>query len=286
MALSDVDGSVAAIVREADADRCARAGEPAPVWGNQLEVTLRHLLTTDPAGCLLGEAEGGPVGMAVAIRRDRFWGLAFLFVRPSHQGRGVGRELLAHSLHYAQHCETGMIMSSTDQRAMRRYALSGFRLTPTMRAIGSVDKNSLANHSGVRPGSLADLDIVETVDEGLRPGSRVPDVEFLLTTGAHIAVIDRAWTLGYVVYRDGSSPVFDGHPILLGAQSRPSAEALLSYALSMASVPVAIHWLTASHQWAIDVAIGAALRLEPFEPVFLRGREQAPSLWIGSGVFF
>ncbi len=65
---------------------------------------LEHLLRTDPEGAWLGERDdseagrGSVVAMGLAIRRECFWFLSFLFVAPDAQGRGVGRELLRRCL--------------------------------------------------------------------------------------------------------------------------------------------------------------------------------------------
>jgi GNAT superfamily N-acetyltransferase len=65
---------------------------------------LDHLLGTDPQGAWLAErgdsvvGGGAVVGMGLAVRRDRFWFLSFLFVLHEAQGRGVGRELLRRCL--------------------------------------------------------------------------------------------------------------------------------------------------------------------------------------------
>lgn len=54
-----------------------------------------HLLDQDPERCTVAEQRGRVLGFAAAFARGETWFLASLFVRPSDQARGVGRELLA-----------------------------------------------------------------------------------------------------------------------------------------------------------------------------------------------
>ena len=59
-----------------------------------LRPVLTHLLSTDPRGSL-GAFDGAePVAFGTTIRRDRFWFLSFLFVRPRWQGQGIGRAIV------------------------------------------------------------------------------------------------------------------------------------------------------------------------------------------------
>jgi GNAT superfamily N-acetyltransferase len=55
---------------------------------------LAHFLESDPGGGLLALDDDGPVAFASSARRDDFWCLSYLFVRPRGQDRGVGRDLL------------------------------------------------------------------------------------------------------------------------------------------------------------------------------------------------
>ncbi len=67
--------------------------EPAPddEW---LRPILTHFLETDPSGMVGAIENSEPVAFASSFRRDEHWFLSFLFVRPSVQGRGIGRALL------------------------------------------------------------------------------------------------------------------------------------------------------------------------------------------------
>lgn len=54
----------------------------------------RHLLRHDAERCFVAEDEGRVVAFVAALERGDAWFLSSLFVRPEHQGRGLGRALL------------------------------------------------------------------------------------------------------------------------------------------------------------------------------------------------
>ena len=54
----------------------------------------RHLLRHDAERCFVAEAGGRVVAFTAALERGDAWFLSSLFVRPEHQGRGLGRALL------------------------------------------------------------------------------------------------------------------------------------------------------------------------------------------------
>jgi GNAT superfamily N-acetyltransferase len=77
-------------------DLHARFGVPLedPAESDWLRTALTHLGRTDPGTLRLAIDDGAPVAFGAACRREGFWFLAFLFVAPRAQTRGVGRRLL------------------------------------------------------------------------------------------------------------------------------------------------------------------------------------------------
>lgn len=65
------------------------------------------------------EDDEGLAGVAAALRRGPVWGLSMLAVRVGVQARGTGGALLRHALRTAGGAACGLIVSSTDARAMR-----------------------------------------------------------------------------------------------------------------------------------------------------------------------
>jgi GNAT superfamily N-acetyltransferase len=246
---------------------------------------LRHFIATDPEGCWVALRGEEMVGMATAIRRGRLWGLGLLFILPQAQGLGIGRALLDACARYAEGCDCKMIMTSTDPKATRTYAAHGLDVHPAMIATGTPDASRLQAAPGVRPGSTADLPLVQDVDTIVRGGSRALDVEFLLTQDATLSVIDDQSGRGYAVHAPGS-PVVGGHPMMLSATTQQAACHLLRQALADAREPVEIFGLTSRQSWAIRIALEAKLTVSPGSPLCLTPGIEPPGPWLLSGIYF
>jgi GNAT superfamily N-acetyltransferase len=239
---------------------------------------VRHQLGTDPAGCWVAEAAGDVVGEAISLRRERLWILSSYAVLPSSQNRGVGKALLERALTYAEGCVRGMIVASPDARAARRYRLAGFTLHPLMHVRGAVDRAALPFVEHVRPGSLADITLLESVDRQIRGASHGPDHE-LLARGHALLVCDTFLGTGYVY-------VLDGSPVLLAATSRRVAHKLLWEVLarSASGQDVDVRNITVENEWALDIGLAAGLAVEASGYLGLRGM-RPPAPYVPSGVY-
>jgi GNAT superfamily N-acetyltransferase len=281
MTVGDID-AVGAVVRAADDDAERRAGrEPEPITETQLEnfrAGTRRFVEHDPGGAWVADAGGAVVGIAESIRRGEFWGLSMLFVHPDWQEKQLGHRLLDAALGYAAGAEVRMICTSRDSRALRRYSRAGLAIHPAMRAEGMPDRAAIPPDLPGRAGSASDLDLVETVDKGLR-GSRAEDVAFMLEHGTRMEIIDGSPGRGYVLHREN-------RVAMLGASDEATAGVLLWRVLAEATGRVEMHELTAGQDWAVRVALAAGLPVTADGPLFLCGRDLPPSAWIPSGWYF
>ena len=242
-----------------------------------VERTL-HLLETDPGGCWVAEDGGEFVGYATSLTRELMWVLASYGVRPSHQGRGVGRLLLEAALHHGRGCLRGMLSASGDPRAVRRYHLAGFRLHPQMYLTGRVDRAVLPVVDHMREGSAGDIDLLNSVDRHSRGAAHLSDHEVLVRQYP-LVVTDRPTGSGYV-YLDAF-----GSPQLLAATNRRTATALLWEALAASDplVDASISHVTAANAWAVDVGMAARMELYTAGYLALRGmKPPTPYLHHGS----
>jgi GNAT superfamily N-acetyltransferase len=258
--------------------------EPRPitddVWA-RIHARHRHFLTHDPAGSWVATDGDQLIGCALALRREGLWGLSLLVVDPEVQSKGTGRALLDASLTYAEGCERAVILSTTDPRAMRSYATSGFDLFPQVEGSGEPDPASLpALHGRVRDGSLADVDFAESIDRAVRGAARGPD-QIRLATDMAMFVIDDVDGRGYAYFRS------DGIVFALAATDDETADALLWRCLVHAvelGASVSIDHMNAQQQWAIRTAYKARLNVKPGGPVLWRGGTPPPS-YLPSGMF-
>ncbi len=244
-------------------------GAPARRNPEQLDrwtTRLHHLIDTDPAGCWVAQDGGDLIGVAVALRRDMLWVLSTYAVDPEIQGRGMGVALLGAALEYGAGCLRGLICSTPDPRAVRRYRRAGFTISPTMQLRGTVSRDAIPIVDGVRFGSDGDLDLVDSVDRRVRGATHRPD-HLLLGKYAQLLVCDRLTGSGYV-YVDGPRIT------LLAATSRNIAQRLLWSALRHAGDEAVIRTLTADQDWALDVGLAAGLEVQ--QDAYLALRHMRP----------
>jgi GNAT superfamily N-acetyltransferase len=281
MVAADVEGAEMAWHEAFSAMRAARGLPVAERTAAAVENTrarLRHLLRTDPKGSYIAAYDGGVVGVAQSLVREGLWVLAILGVVPRAQGNGVGRQLLDAAIAYAPD-SPGVILSSPDGAAIRRYVDAGFDLHPAVAARGFVHASdgSVPEASSVRAGTADDLAAAADVDRAVRGATRLTDLEFLLDEGARLLVLGG----------DGYAVVHGGRPYIVAARTEQSAATLLHAALGLAAPDqeVALEWLTAPHQWAIRAAVRAGLRIEPSGPLMLRGIAAPPRAYLPAGMF-
>jgi predicted N-acetyltransferase YhbS len=281
MTLDDVVGA-RTVVEAAAVQLERRAGhEPQTRTEEQREYFLdglRRFVELDPEGAWVAADDGSVVGMAASIRRASFWGLSMLFVDPARQSQGLGRQLLDAGLASASDASVRMILSSSDPRALRRYSMAGLAIHPTVEARGTIDRTAIPDDLSARPGDARDLNLVASVDAGLR-GSRAEDVEYLLGVGGMMQVIDRGAARGYVVHRHNRL-------LMLGATDDTTASALFWRFLAEAGTDAEIWGLTAPQNWAVKVALAARLEVVAAGALFLAGRKHPPGPWLPSGWYF
>jgi ribosomal protein S18 acetylase RimI-like enzyme len=239
---------------------------------------IAHLLKTDPAGAWVADDGGEIVGVALALIREGLWGFSLFGVRPGHQGRGIGRRLLDAVLAYGDGCRGAVILSTTDPRAMRRYARAGFELRPCVAFAGIVDRSAIPAGLRSRPGDReADRELCDTVSRHVRGAAHGPDLEAFEAAGCSLLVHDDG---GWAAVRDGS-------PALLAARDDAIASDLLWSALAQGAPGTTVHvdFVTAGHDWAVQACLAAQLALSPDGPVFVRGDVGPLAPYLPSGAY-
>ncbi len=225
-----------------------------------------HMLRTDPGGAWVAEDDDGAViAMALAILREGVWGLSWFGVRPDRQGRGVGRALLDAALSHGAPHRGGIITSSPDPRAMRRYARAGFDLLPTVSASGIPDRSRIPDGLRAREVGAQEAAPVAAAAGRAARGAAYPreDLELIARHGQRLFVLGDA---GFAVHREAET-------VLVAAADEATAADLLWSCLAAAPPggTYGIDFLTAGQDWGVAVALEAGLALTPQGPVFVRG---------------
>jgi len=274
----------AAVQRDAFDDHDRRLGEPVPETTPERiegqERRIQHFLVHDPDGAWVAEVDGRVVGVVLALKRDRLWGLSLLVVDPSLQSRGLSRRLLEATLAYADPQGPAVILSSSDPRAMHRYASAGFDLYPQIRAKGTVASSRLWRPElPVRDGTRDDFAMVDEVDLVVRGAPRGPDHEILASV-CSMFVVDTGDRRGYAYVRGG-------RVMTVTATDDATASALLWRCLAHTSnegIEVQVDHVAGNQQWAVRVIVAAGLRMSPAGPAFWRGRTP-PAAYLPTGAY-
>ncbi len=238
-----------------------------------------HFLEHDPEGAWVAVEGDRVAGVALALVREDVWVLSLFAVDEEYRNEGVGKALLDRALLYADGCSGAMIAASRHPAAMRRYALAGFTLRPTLMAAGTVRRESLPAGLISREGTEADLGLASRVDRLVRGSAHGPDLEFMLRTGSRLLVTDGPEGYGYAVVREGS-------PALLAATIPQTAAGLLWSCLAQSDgAHVEVHWITGAQNWAVPVVLEAGLSLSPAGPICVRGELGPLTPYLPSGPF-
>jgi ribosomal protein S18 acetylase RimI-like enzyme len=239
----------------------------------------QHFLKHDPDGAWVAVDGERVAGVALALVREGVWVLSLFAVAEEYRDEGLGKTLLDRALLYGRGCRGALIASSTHPGAMRRYALAGFSLQPTLLASGKVRRESLPAGLKTRDGTDADLDLAARVDRTVRGAPHGPDLEFLLQTSSRLLVTEGPEGSGYAL-------VLEGSPALLAATTPETATDLLWTCLAECDgSDVEVHWITGTQNWALPVVLGAGLSLSPAGPICVRGELGPLTPYLPSGPF-
>jgi GNAT superfamily N-acetyltransferase len=274
-------------MRPDDVDACrvvadAALGVPDSPESDEQRLTrvrsrIAHLQATDPCGAWVAEANGEVVGLSLALIREGVWGLSLFAVAPDLQGRHIGKQLLDRALGYGADTRGGIILSSEDPKAMRRYARAGFSLRPTVAAAGILDRSALPAGLPVHEAGEDGLELAAEVDREIRGAAHGVDITEMLRHTFRLHVVDGR---GYVVERQG-------RPVLLAARDEDAARALLWAAFAQAppGAKVNVVFIAAGQDWAVDVVLTAGLALFPDGALFVRGELGPLTPYLPNGAY-
>ncbi|HEY5336133.1 MAG TPA: GNAT family N-acetyltransferase [Mycobacteriales bacterium] len=235
--------------------------------------TDRYVHQTDPDGFLAATDSAGVLqGVARAYLRGSgsaaVWALSLLAVRPGEQGSGVGSALLRAALDTAPTGCRRVFFASRDARALRAYARSGHLLLPALRAAGAPDRGGLRR-------AVSDLDAVRDGDvdrDAERVGlvDQAEDLRLLLARGGRFLVTATGPPAASTVTPDGPPQAR-----VLSAADVGSARRVLAAAAATSADEIALPSITASAQYALDLALEARLTLGVYGPTVVANMPDA-----------
>lgn len=164
----------------------------------QASDALRHLLALDAQSVVVARDGDRIAGMAAVQIQPPHAHIAFLFVHPDAQGRGLGRDLLERlrDVIAASGATVTTLSSSRDPRAWQRYLRFGLRPGPPVIAWRATNPKlpvNMPSHRGlaIQPGTVGDLDTVAELDLLIRGADRQPDLAAWLRDSDSLLAFDR-----------------------------------------------------------------------------------------------
>lgn len=226
-----------------------------------LDAAVRAL--TDLSGrhagsVIVADVHGDLAGVSAVRVQDQHAHIAFLFVLPSFQEQGLGRQLLDRLARIAADAgaETISLIASRDPRAWQRYLRLGLRPGPpvlSMRATQPRFPTEMPDTgltvSPLDPDSPAHLDIIDRLDLDVRGSRRRHEVESWLRsgdTGALLTDSDTGSTIGYVIIGHEPDHVRIG-PVVSRTVDRFGD--VLAHAIHLAGTREG----TTRHSWRVDL---------------------------------
>jgi GNAT superfamily N-acetyltransferase len=265
-----------------------RLGEgEVPPEMNPIIRLFTHLQSTDPERFIVAtepgpDPDGAPadrlVAFAAAVSRERIWYLSMLFVLPEHQGRGVGRELLARVLPADPQTARATATDSAQPISNALYATYGIvprmplfnlsGLSERPEAFGALPSgvvpvafDTIAGGSPSGPGHGTLVEAVDALDRELIGASHPMDHRFLRTESRS----------GWLYHGPDGSPLGYGYASEAGRLGPVAVrdDRLLAPILGHLTSEVKPRgafatWIGGAADRAMVAALGAGFRLDRF----------------------
>ena len=212
---------------------------------NQIEADWENVLTLEPEGCFVYEADGRPVGSAtvVCFGRDLAW-IGMVLVLPSHRRRGIARTLMEHCVAYCRERQIACVTLAATDMGRPLYAALGFEDEQPIERWG-VTACAVA---APRPPRLESVEAIAALDRAAFGADRTPMLELLLNRFPDQAFGDER---GYAMGRPGWNAAFVG-PVV--AEDAATARLLISGLLAQRAGEPAFWDILPRHEAAANLA--------------------------------
>jgi len=179
------------VIKSANHLRVKNGRKPWDLTIDEVPAINYHLFDTDPDGTFGAYSKGKLVGYTAALLRGRQWYLAYLFVDPEFQLKGVGRKLLEHAWKYA----AGKINSRAlctfpyNEAALALYSSFGMMPTsPILEMVANFDGKNKAGPTKLRieeDDSRNSIIRINGLERFIRGYCHLVDLEFFASDPKH-----------------------------------------------------------------------------------------------------
>lgn len=229
-----------------------------------VERRARRLIEVAAPCSRVAETPSGTlVGLAISRQLGPTLLLAWAVVEPALQGKGLLRRLLEP---FPQTAAQGprLILSSTDPRAMRRYARLDLPAHPTLGACGILRPDATRPVPGARQLSPREArPLIDGLGERVRGAAYGADVDLMAEQGDVAHVIDD---------ERGQAVVIRNAGVIRTALATAEQAARDAFKAALHGVPpgatVHVNFIRAGQDWALQACVAAGLPLTPEGPIF------------------
>jgi ribosomal protein S18 acetylase RimI-like enzyme len=223
-----MEGITVRAMQAADLDFAALC-TAAEGWASETPAEFEGFWQHDPGGCLIAEADGAPIGIAIATSYGAAGFVGEVIVSAAWRGRDVGRRLVDRAVDYLRGCGARSIHLDGVVKALSLYERAGFRkVCLSRRFYGPLEGQSSPE---VRPMRAADMETIAATDRLAFGADRCFFLERRLALYPELCKVmeqDGAIT-GYIFGRRGYEVIGVGPWWVRGDVPRP---AKLLYALA------------------------------------------------------
>jgi hypothetical protein len=162
---------------------------------------------------------------------------------------------------------------------VHRYESAGFEMHPARRFWGQVRRGALPAVTGVRTGSIDDIDLLDAIDRVARGFGRGSDHAIMLAQFP-LLIFEEGSSRGYAYHLPNGAPY-----LVAGVDERAAGMALCGALLAgPGDAPVDIGDVTSDQTWVAGIAEAVGLESVPYGYVGVRGMP-APHAYLPSGHF-
>jgi len=224
----------------------AAACTAAEGWFSEDLTFLQGLYRHDPAGCLLAELNGEPLGVCVATPYVENGFIGELIVLPHGRGAGIGATLLQTAMKHLQERGARTIYLDGVLKAVGLYERNGFRkICRSIRFSGTLPGKQ---HPNVRPMQVDDLPAVLSLDRQAFGDERGFFLKrrFELFPELCQVMLDGEKLSGFILGKRGTNWVSAG-PWVVTEDAQHPIRLLESLAAQTADLPVSLGVLETNH---------------------------------------